>query len=185
MLEILRRGIWNFFRIEMEHIANCGDFKVVEEFKLPFENFKYSFDEKRIFAGDILNTQSPPSCTSSQSPPSSQQNPIPSDSLGPPSIRKPLLSEIREEDGCCGREDAYRKEEELLMEFGNERGLRIEKEQIERKIGHGWGKVRKEEEIERVKKEVKEFKKKVEENNLFYVIEQGKGEEKEEERKSN
>ena len=69
MLEMLRRGIWNFFRIEMEHIANCGDFKVVEEFKLPFENFKYNFDEKRIFAGDSPRTRTRPPSIPSRTPP--------------------------------------------------------------------------------------------------------------------
>lgn len=38
LLEMLRRVIWNFFRVEKEHIINCGMFKAVEEYELPFDN---------------------------------------------------------------------------------------------------------------------------------------------------
>ena len=40
LLEMLRRAIWNFFRVEKEHIINCGIFKAVEEYELPFDDLK-------------------------------------------------------------------------------------------------------------------------------------------------
>jgi len=52
VIEMVRRAIWNFFRVEMEHIANCGDFKVVENYKLPFDNFRYNTDEKKMIYGE-------------------------------------------------------------------------------------------------------------------------------------
>ncbi len=30
-LEMFRRCLWNFFRVEKEHINNCGAFKAVED----------------------------------------------------------------------------------------------------------------------------------------------------------
>ena len=52
IIEMVRRAIWNFFRVEMEHIANCGGFKVVEDYKLPFDNFRYNTDEKKMIYGE-------------------------------------------------------------------------------------------------------------------------------------
>lgn len=52
VIEMVRRAIWNFFRVEMEHIANCGGFKVVEDYKLPFENFRYNTDENKVLYGE-------------------------------------------------------------------------------------------------------------------------------------
>lgn len=35
-LEIIRRGIWNFFRLENEHLNNVGKFRAVKSVPLPF-----------------------------------------------------------------------------------------------------------------------------------------------------
>ncbi|XP_024009934.1 phosphate transporter PHO1 homolog 7 [Eutrema salsugineum] len=36
ILEIIRRGIWNFFRLENEHLNNVGKFRAVKSVPLPF-----------------------------------------------------------------------------------------------------------------------------------------------------
>ena len=43
-LEMLRRSIWNFYRLEKEHISNCGIFKAVEDIVLPFENICFNLE---------------------------------------------------------------------------------------------------------------------------------------------
>lgn len=48
LLEILRRGIWNFLIIEKQHIMNCGIFKAVEEIKLPYENIQFEMDQDQF-----------------------------------------------------------------------------------------------------------------------------------------
>ncbi|KAM0006590.1 hypothetical protein Hdeb2414_s0023g00629541 [Helianthus debilis subsp. tardiflorus] len=35
-LEIVRRGLWNFFRVENEHLNNVGKFRAVKSIPLPF-----------------------------------------------------------------------------------------------------------------------------------------------------
>ncbi|CEG79455.1 hypothetical protein RMATCC62417_13920 [Rhizopus microsporus] len=35
-LEVYRRFQWNFFRLENEHINNCGNFRAIKEIPLPF-----------------------------------------------------------------------------------------------------------------------------------------------------
>lgn len=57
IIEMNRRAIWNFFRIEMEHIANCGEFKVVEDYQLPFENFRYNTDEKKVYGAEYVSVE--------------------------------------------------------------------------------------------------------------------------------
>ncbi|KAJ0832725.1 putative SPX domain-containing protein [Helianthus annuus] len=42
-LEIIRRGIWNFFRLENEHLNNVGKFRAVKSVPLPFS---YEHDDK-------------------------------------------------------------------------------------------------------------------------------------------
>lgn len=34
-VEIIRRGQWNLFRLENEHLNNCGKFRAVKELQLP------------------------------------------------------------------------------------------------------------------------------------------------------
>ncbi|PHU09694.1 Phosphate transporter PHO1 -like protein 3 [Capsicum chinense] len=41
-LEILRRGIWNFFRLENEHLNNVGEYRAFKSLPLPF----IAYDEK-------------------------------------------------------------------------------------------------------------------------------------------
>ena len=60
-IEMSRRSIWNFFRVEKEHIANCGMFRVVENYKLPFENIKYNIDEKKLTYTEFENYDMPTS----------------------------------------------------------------------------------------------------------------------------
>ncbi|KAL5699886.1 Phosphate transporter PHO1 8 [Ranunculus cassubicifolius] len=35
-LEIIRRGIWNFFRLENEHLNNVGKYRAFKSVPLPF-----------------------------------------------------------------------------------------------------------------------------------------------------
>jgi hypothetical protein len=37
-LEIFRRFLWNFIRVEKEHVVNVGDFRVVPQFEFPYES---------------------------------------------------------------------------------------------------------------------------------------------------
>nr|AFK35765.1 unknown [Medicago truncatula] len=43
-LEILRRGIWNFFRLENEHLNNVGNYRAFKSVPLPF-NYQIDDDE--------------------------------------------------------------------------------------------------------------------------------------------
>ncbi|KAG0369636.1 hypothetical protein BGZ54_009368 [Gamsiella multidivaricata] len=36
LIEVLRRWIWNFFRLENEHLNNCGQFRAIKDIPLPF-----------------------------------------------------------------------------------------------------------------------------------------------------
>lgn len=49
-LEMFRRCLWNFIRVEKEHIANCGEFRAVDEMKYPFNDVKYEVDENELLA---------------------------------------------------------------------------------------------------------------------------------------
>jgi hypothetical protein len=63
-LEIFRRCIWNFFRLEKEHLANCGHFKVINEYQLPFNEFEMNFDRVRsTFSFDNSRIFSQESCS--------------------------------------------------------------------------------------------------------------------------
>lgn len=35
-LEVIRRGLWNFYRLENEHLNNAGKFRAVKVVPLPF-----------------------------------------------------------------------------------------------------------------------------------------------------
>mmetsp|Transcript_41233 Transcript_41233/g.36572 ORF Transcript_41233/g.36572 Transcript_41233/m.36572 type:complete len:120 (-) Transcript_41233:919-1278(-) len=56
-LEIFRRSIWNFLRVEKEHIANVGSFKAVKEMNLPYPDVSYDQDinEDDILKQDLKN----------------------------------------------------------------------------------------------------------------------------------
>ena len=53
IVEIVRRGIWNFLIIEKQHIMNCGIFKAVEEIKLPYEDIQFELDELHFYEEDL------------------------------------------------------------------------------------------------------------------------------------
>lgn len=36
--ELIRRFQWNFFRLENEHLSNCGQFRVIKQVPLPFDS---------------------------------------------------------------------------------------------------------------------------------------------------
>ncbi len=38
-LEMFRRCMWNFFKMEIEHLRNVNSFKAVENLNLPIKNF--------------------------------------------------------------------------------------------------------------------------------------------------
>ena len=44
-LEIIRRGIWNFFRLENEHLNNVGKYRAFKSVPLPFN---YDEDHKLV-----------------------------------------------------------------------------------------------------------------------------------------
>ncbi|XP_057488468.1 phosphate transporter PHO1 homolog 3-like [Actinidia eriantha] len=44
-LEIIRRGIWNFFRLENEHLNNVGQYRAFKSVPLPFN---YDDEDKRV-----------------------------------------------------------------------------------------------------------------------------------------
>ncbi|XAR55887.1 hypothetical protein NMG60_11036120 [Bertholletia excelsa] len=45
-LEILRRGIWNFFRLENEHLNNVGKYRAFKSVPLPFSYYDEDTDDK-------------------------------------------------------------------------------------------------------------------------------------------
>ncbi|CAO3633741.1 unnamed protein product [Cunninghamella blakesleeana] len=49
VLECIRRIVWNFFRLENEHLNNCGNYRAIKEIPLPFaitDTYKNSEDEE-------------------------------------------------------------------------------------------------------------------------------------------
>ena len=55
-LEMTRRAIWNFFRVEKEHIANMGLFRIVENYNLPFDNIQFRIEDKKILFNEFENS---------------------------------------------------------------------------------------------------------------------------------
>ncbi|KAJ0095393.1 hypothetical protein Patl1_16794 [Pistacia atlantica] len=51
-LEIIRRGIWNFFRLENEHLNNVGKYRAFKSVPLPFNH-----DEDEDASADILDNK--------------------------------------------------------------------------------------------------------------------------------
>jgi hypothetical protein len=52
-LEVFRRCVWNFLRVEKEHIANCGSFKAVESLVLPYSHLEYNDTGKVILKNEL------------------------------------------------------------------------------------------------------------------------------------
>ncbi|KAI9503300.1 EXS family-domain-containing protein, partial [Coemansia spiralis] len=48
VFEVVRRFCWNFFRVENEHISNCGQFRATTDIPLPFRpsDFEHSDSEQ-------------------------------------------------------------------------------------------------------------------------------------------
>ncbi|KAK0584116.1 hypothetical protein LWI29_007805 [Acer saccharum] len=46
-LEIIRRGIWNFFRLENEHLNNVGKYRAFKSVPLPF-NYEDDYEDKSV-----------------------------------------------------------------------------------------------------------------------------------------
>lgn len=55
IIEILRRTLWNIFRIENVHIQNMGQFRAVPEIILPYENYvdQHKYKEWKILSNQI------------------------------------------------------------------------------------------------------------------------------------
>lgn len=47
-VEIFRRAVWNFLRVEKEHIANVGNFKAVPDMNLPFVHITYDSNLREV-----------------------------------------------------------------------------------------------------------------------------------------
>ncbi|KAL2349213.1 hypothetical protein Fmac_003213 [Flemingia macrophylla] len=45
-LEIIRRGIWNFFRLENEHLNNVGNYRAFKSVPHPFSYYDEKYDDK-------------------------------------------------------------------------------------------------------------------------------------------
>jgi len=52
--EAIRRGMWNFIRVELQHIQLCKEFKVTVDVELPFKKVNGKFILKNINFVDIL-----------------------------------------------------------------------------------------------------------------------------------
>jgi len=52
-MEMYRRCVWNFLRVEKEHVINIGIFRAVEDTPLPFRNLNYELEEKKIIQREI------------------------------------------------------------------------------------------------------------------------------------
>jgi len=61
--EMLRRWQWNFFRVENEHVNNCGQFRAIKEIPLPFEkeigNYELSEPQVTTLSSRITNAYLP------------------------------------------------------------------------------------------------------------------------------
>ena len=53
-LELVRRFVWNFFRLENEHLNNCGEFRAVREISLVVINKNILL--RNIFSEDEIVT---------------------------------------------------------------------------------------------------------------------------------
>lgn len=53
--ELFRRSVWNFLRVEKEHLANVGNFKAVPDMNLPFSHISYdgNLKEDEVFSQDL------------------------------------------------------------------------------------------------------------------------------------
>ncbi len=55
LMEIFRRFVWNFFRLENEHLNNCGNFRVVRDISIqPIQQSPLDEEE-----GQVPHTRNP------------------------------------------------------------------------------------------------------------------------------
>ncbi|KJE90575.1 xenotropic and polytropic murine leukemia virus receptor xpr1 [Capsaspora owczarzaki ATCC 30864] len=54
-LEVSRRCMWNIFRLENEHLNNCGQFRVIHDVPLPFRPLKQDEEEVPLQAAKLRN----------------------------------------------------------------------------------------------------------------------------------
>ncbi len=48
-LELVRRALWNFFRVEHEHLQNVGDFRAIQVYRFPFKNIKIDNENRVVY----------------------------------------------------------------------------------------------------------------------------------------
>jgi hypothetical protein len=53
-LEAFRRGMWNFIRVELQHIQLCKEFKVTVDVELPFKKVNGRFELKNVDVVDLV-----------------------------------------------------------------------------------------------------------------------------------
>ena len=57
-LELFRRGVWNFFRLENEHLNNCGDFRVMRRIRIKSEgDMKISQYELQVHDNEVFELE--------------------------------------------------------------------------------------------------------------------------------
>lgn len=54
-MEVLRRGMWNFIRVELKHIELCKEFRVTVDVELPFKKIGQEFVPKKTNLIDFVN----------------------------------------------------------------------------------------------------------------------------------
>ena len=62
MLEVFRRWLWNFIRLENEHIGNADAYKIVRELPLPYPVKRQAVDKD----GELLDSSHAPTPTKAQ-----------------------------------------------------------------------------------------------------------------------
>jgi len=59
IIEILRRALWNFLRVEKEHLVNVGSFQAVPKIHLPYENINFQDSTQDVFLSSLQISPSP------------------------------------------------------------------------------------------------------------------------------
>ena len=49
VLELFRRFVWNFIRLENEHLNNCGQFRIVRDISIAPVGMKVGFSKSNTF----------------------------------------------------------------------------------------------------------------------------------------
>ncbi|KAJ2239370.1 Signal transduction protein, partial [Coemansia sp. RSA 475] len=64
---VVRRFVWNFFRVENEHVSNCGQFRATVDIPLPFRFEEHNSDNGSVH-NEFEHDCSPPSGTAYATP---------------------------------------------------------------------------------------------------------------------